>query len=84
MPTLPTKPKAALDPAVIFPGRATLYVHEAARILSVSRRHVTDLIEEGNLIAINVAGQNTSARKFWRIPVESLAAFLRKRNSLNQ
>ncbi len=67
--------------AAKFPGRSTLYVHEVAQLLSVTTQHITNVIEEGKLHAINVG---TSSRKFWRIPLESLAEFISKRHNLNQ
>ncbi|MCI0351227.1 MAG: helix-turn-helix domain-containing protein, partial [Acidobacteriales bacterium] len=62
------------------PDRRILYVREIALKLRVTEQHVSDLIEEGKLQAVNVAG---SGRKSWRIPVESYEAFLRQRDSLN-
>jgi len=49
-----------------FPGRTVLYVREVAEKLRVTDRHVTNLIEAGQLRALNVA---TGAKKSWRIPV---------------
>ena len=37
-----------------------------------------DLIEEGQLQAVNVGGSDP---KFWRIPVEAYDAFLERRHS---
>ena len=58
--------------------KSPLTVAECAKRLRVSDRHVIDLIEEGKLLAINVAGgANATDRKFWRVPVEALEAFKR-------
>jgi excisionase family DNA binding protein len=63
--------------ALDFPGRFVLRVSEVAKVLSITERHVIDLIEEGKLRAINVAGNTTTGRKFYRIPVEAYLAYLR-------
>ena len=76
----PAKPQlsAAIPPKQSsFAGRFTLRVEEVARALSVSGRHVIDLIEEGKLRAINIGGENPSGRKFYRIPVEAYRDYLR-------
>lgn len=57
------------------PGRAVLLVNECAEMLRVNAQHITNQIEEGKLIAINVGG---STRKFYRVPVEAWEAWLRK------
>ena len=46
--------------------------------LRVTEQHVLDLIEEGQLRAVNVGGND---RKFWRVPVEAYEAFLERRHS---
>ena len=67
--------------SLAFPeDRTVLYVGEVALKLRVTEQHVLDLIDEGQLIAVNVGG---AGRKFWRIPVEAYDAFLARRNSLN-
>ncbi len=58
------------------PSRTVLYVFEIARKLAVTETHVTDLIEEGKLRAINIGGKGTSGRRFYRIPVEAWNAYL--------
>jgi excisionase family DNA binding protein len=55
-------------------------ISEVAMKLRVTEQHVLDLIEEGQLQAVNVGG---SDRKFWRIPVEAYDAFLECRHSFN-
>ncbi len=58
-------------PSLDFPGRTALYVFEVAQRLGISERHVIDLIEEGKLRALNIAGQNLTDRRFYRIPAEA-------------
>lgn len=62
--------------------RPVLFVWECARQLRISERHVIDLIEEGKLRALNIAGANATDRKFYRIPVEALEAFLDRRSTI--
>jgi excisionase family DNA binding protein len=64
---------------LLFPQeRTVLYVSEVAAKLKVTDQHVIDLIEEGQLNAINVGG---GLRKFYRIPVLEYEGFLRRRHS---
>lgn len=66
-------------PSLAFPKeRRVLYVFEVAEMLRVTQRHVIDLIDEGKLKAVNIAGDNSTDRKFYRIPVESYDAFIRQ------
>jgi excisionase family DNA binding protein len=65
---------------LLFPGRTVLYVAEVASRLKVTEQHVCDLIEEGQLHAINLGG---GTRNFWRIPVKAYEDFLQKRSSLS-
>lgn len=58
-----------------FPGRVTLMVDEIAERLGVTAQHLLDLIEEGELVAINLAGKDASRRTV-RIPVESYRTFI--------
>jgi excisionase family DNA binding protein len=55
-----------------------LYVQEVVRHLRITRQHVTRLIEDGSLGAINV-NIRRGKRNCWRIPVEAFDAFLKKR-----
>jgi excisionase family DNA binding protein len=68
----------------ITPGklvvRETLRVQEVAMKLDVTVRHVIDLIEEGHIEAVNLAGNK---RMFWRVRIEALAKFMNERSSLN-
>jgi hypothetical protein len=69
-------------PSLSFPkDRQALYVGEVALKLRCTDQHVCDLIEEGQLQAINVGGPGQ--RKCWRIPVEAYEAFLDHRHSFN-
>lgn len=65
--------------SLLFPGRKVLYVAEVAERLDLTDRHVINLIEEGLLKAINVGGDNTSGRRFYRIPIEAYEEYLRAR-----
>lgn len=60
-------------------GRTKLYVSEVAIQLQVTSRHVIDLIEEGELKAVNVAG--AGERNSWRVPVEALEEFERRKGN---
>lgn len=77
--TIAMEPEQMDFNSLLFPGRKTLYVSEVAQRLEVTDQHVIDLIEEGNMGAINVGG---GSRKFWRIPVAEYEKFLKKRSSL--
>ncbi len=59
-------PFASLD----FPGRVSLRVEEVAAKLGLTERHVTDLIAEGKLQAMDHRGVG-AARACYRIPIES-------------
>jgi excisionase family DNA binding protein len=74
-------PPEQLDfPSLAFPrDRKMLYVHEVAERLSVTQQHVIDLIDEGKIRAINVAGDNPTNRKYYRIPVEAWQRFIVER-----
>jgi len=54
-------------------------VEEVAARLGVTAQHISDLISEGKLQAVNVGG---GSKKFWRIPIEAFEAFIRQRHSL--
>ena len=70
------EPQQLEFPSFAFPkNRTFLYVGEVAMKL-----RVLDLIEEGQLQAVNVGGND---RKFWRIPVEAYDAFMGRRHSFN-
>lgn len=65
-------------PSLAFPkDRTVLYVGEVALKLRVTEQHVLDLIDEGKLRAINIAGVNATDRKFYRIPVEAWDAYVK-------
>ncbi len=61
--------------------RAVLLPSEAAELLGVSSQHILDLIEEGQLGAVNVGGG--TIRKHWRITPEAVERFKARRSSLN-
>jgi hypothetical protein len=59
--------------------RQVLYPFEVARKLRCTTNHVFDLIEEGKMRAINIAGgNNLTERRFLRIPVEAWESFVRQ------
>jgi excisionase family DNA binding protein len=73
------QPAAPQSPSLSFPGRAVITCREAAQSLSITEQSVMNLIESGQLGAINVG---TKGKSFWRIPVTEFEKLLRKRNSL--
>lgn len=71
-------PLASVLSHAVFPGRTVLYVHEVAEALACTIQHVIDLIDEGRLRAINIAGAgNKTNRSCWRVPVSAFDAFIR-------
>ena len=73
-----TEPEQTDFNALLFPGRKMLYVAEVAERLELTEQAIRDLIDEGQLHAINVGGGD---RKFWRIPVPAFDRFLKQRSS---
>lgn len=65
-------PFASLD----FEGRTVLSVGDIAVKLNFTRRHVINLIESGELVAINGAVNPVGERSSPRIPLESYRAFV--------
>jgi hypothetical protein len=65
----------------LFPGRTSLYVSEVARALHISCLQVRNLIEEGKIKGVNIAGKNTTLAKYWRIPVAAYDAFIKENQS---
>lgn len=59
-------PFASLD----FPGRVSLRVEEVARKLGLTTRHLTDLISEGKLHALDHRSKD-AGRACYRIPIEA-------------
>ena len=64
---------------LLFPGRSVLYPGECAERLNVSLQHIIDLIDEGQLGAVNIGG---GERKHYRIPVAEWEKFLKRRSSI--
>jgi hypothetical protein len=63
-----------------FPGREVLCPFEIAKRLGCCTRHVQDLIQEGQLRAVDISRRNTNTdRKTIRVPIESWRQFLRER-----
>ena len=67
--------------SLAFPkDRKTLRAEEVAARLDCTVQHVLDLIEAGDLTAINIAGgDNKTDRRYVRIPVEAWQKFLKQR-----
>lgn len=81
MPTLKTNPSACCQPdfpSLAFDNRTSLHVFEVAAKLRVSNQHVLDLIEEGKLRAVNIAGENSTDRRYYRIPVEAYNQYIKE------
>ncbi len=71
--------KAGAFPSLTFPAdRTVISVVELAGRLRVSKQHVTNLIEEGKLRALDIGATNGTGRRRYRIPVESWEAYVRK------
>lgn len=62
-------------PTLDFAGRQTITPDEIGAKLGVTTRHVLDLIEEGRISAIDLAGKGAS-RRFCKIPIESYRDFI--------
>jgi hypothetical protein len=75
----------------VFPGRNFLLISEVAKALKCSNQHVTDLIEEGLIVAVDIGNPTDNpaksaetvktARRCLRIPVSSYDNFLRARST---
>jgi len=73
-----TAPAQLEFPSLQFPGRNSLRPQEIAERLQITTQHVFDLIEEGKIRAVNIAGANNiSDRRYLRIPVEAWETFIR-------
>jgi excisionase family DNA binding protein len=59
--------------------RTVFKVSEAAAELGVSKQHILNAIEAGEIGAIDAG---IGSRHFWRIPVEELERFKKARNTL--
>lgn len=67
---------------ITFPGRTVLMISEVAKALCCTETHVRDLIDEGQLVAVDIASPAASGskpRQCLRIPVSSYDNFLRGR-----
>jgi excisionase family DNA binding protein len=63
--------------------RAVLTPKEAAKVFSVTPSHINNLIEEGQLGALDLAGaKSLSGRHLFRISVKELLRFAEERASL--
>lgn len=61
-------------------GQRVLTVSEAAALFHVTEQHIQNMIDSGELEAINLG---IGPRKMWRIPPEAIAAFRKRASSLN-
>ncbi len=63
----------------LWPQRTVLYVREVAATLHITEQHVTNLITEGRLTAVNIGNGLKSRgknREYWRIPVSAWDAYI--------
>lgn len=76
----------------LFPGRAMLTVAEIANACGVDKQHITNLIEVGDLVAIDLRtskpakpselkAEHKSVRQWLRVPVSSYDAFINSRKA---
>lgn len=72
----------------VFPGRTMLLIAEVAAAWKCTEQHVLDLVEEGQLVAVDIRGAvakkpsemgNKTARRCLRIPVSSYDHFVKER-----
>ena len=62
-------------------GRVVLFPEEVASQLACHVDHVYDLIESGDLKAIDISGRNNlTGRRCCRVPVEAFADFMKRRS----
>lgn len=68
---------------IAFPGRSLLLISEVSKALKCTNQHVIDLVEEGQLVAVDIAGPvadpSQKPRRCLRIPVGSYDNFLHAR-----
>jgi len=76
----------------LFPGRAMLTVAEVANACGVDKQHITNLIEVGDLVAVDlrttkparptdVKAQHKSIRQWLRIPTSAYDALITARKT---
>lgn len=65
----------SINPALLWPGRAVIRAEELAKALAVDRRHILNLVEAGELEAVNAASSHSS-RKWIRIPISAVVKWL--------
>jgi hypothetical protein len=77
-------PLTAVMAHALFPGRALLRVAEVAAALRCDDEHVFRLIDQGRLVAVNIAtsteiqrGTAKTFRKCLRIPTSAYDAFIK-------
>ena len=92
------KPGATIDPATkapltnrVFPGRHLLTVGEVATACGVDNQHITNLVESGDLVAIDLRTsrparpgtvKHKSTRQLLRIPTSALDALIARRTTV--
>ena len=83
-------PLSSIAAHTLFPGRTTLYVTEVSRALGMAENQVIDLIESGELEAVNIAsklqaeghsGGSKTTRRYWRVPVSAYDVFIARRKA---
>ncbi len=65
----------------IFRGRSSLYVHEVAKALQVSARHIVNLIVEGEIGARDTGSGKVTSQGRYRVGVDDWDDFIRRRVS---
>ncbi len=65
----------------IFRGRSSLYVHEVAKALQVSARHIVNLIVEGEIGARDTGSGKVTSQERYRVGVDDWDDFIRRRAS---
>lgn len=82
--TAPRYAEALAEITRLYPGRSVLKVGEFARLTASNPRHVFNMIEAGELVAVNIGNtHNTkSGRKCWRIPLSAAAVYLAARRNV--
>lgn len=73
--------RESVPPSLRFPAaRTRLYLHEIAEMLGTSRQHIRNLIDQGDLAALNL-GRSGRARPTLMVPAEEWYRFVTDRNT---
>ena len=88
-PSMDDLPFMSIRASALFAGRTNLKLHEVAKALGCTARHVGDLIQEGKLGGIDVSGRPIKKGKasaanirHWRVPVSAYEQFIDLNKSL--